>query len=394
MKILMFTWKSFGDSDITQAFESLGHTVTGVPFDKKNDDLRNDPKVVDRLADIVRQQNPDFVFTFNYFPVIAQACKKNDVKYVSWVYDSPVVLLYSYTIIYPTNYIFVFDSDTYLEFHDQGINTVYFLPMAANPDRLLAMRDWDTFGKSRWNNRTDIAFIGSMYTEKHDFYGRMTSISEYTRGYLEGIMAAQMQIYGANIVEKLLTQEVMDDMYKDLPMEPSADGVERKSWLFAQYVINRRITAIERENLLSAIGERYEYDLYTPDETLTLPGAVNHGPVDFYDMAPYVFKKAKININISLRSIVNGIPLRCFDIMGNGGLLFTNYQGDLEQFFVPGEDIVVFESKEDMLNKLDYYLDPDHEAERAQIAENGLEKIKQAHTYKHRAAQILDTIGV
>ena len=41
----------------------------------------------------------DFVFSFNYFPIISLACKKADMKYVAWVYDNPFVLLYSYTII-------------------------------------------------------------------------------------------------------------------------------------------------------------------------------------------------------------------------------------------------------------------------------------------------------
>lgn len=138
---------------------------------------------------------------------------------------------------------------------------------------------------------------------------------------------------------------------------------------------------------MTMAAKRYGLDLYTPDQTLKLPNCTNHGSVDYYDFAPYVFKKAKINLNISLRSILSGIPLRAFDIMGAGGFLLTNYQEDFLDFFVPGEDFVFYESKTDLLDKIGYYLD--HEAERAQIAENGLRKISADHTYVNRINEIL-----
>lgn len=389
----MYTWDSFG-SDIIEAFEKLGHTVDTAKYDRNEGNIRRDPSVQRKIQEKIKVSSPDIVFTFNYFPVIASACKEEDIKYVSWVYDCPVVLLYSYTVVFPTNYIFLFDSDTYLEFHNQGFTNFYYLPMAANPDRLLSMQDWDAFEKTKWNNQSDVAFIGSLYTEKHNFYERLSNITSYTRGYIEGIIEAQRQVYGYNFVESLLKPDIIEDMSKDLPLEPEADGVERKSWLFAQYVINRKITAIERQEMLSAIANTHSVDLYTPNEQIDIPGVYNHGPVDYYDYAPYVFKKAKVNLNISLRSIVNGIPLRCFDILGNGGFLFTNYQGDFEGLFTEGEDYVAFESMDDMIRKLDYYLNPVNEDERKAIAENGLARIREAHTYKHRIEEIMAIIAV
>lgn len=393
MKILMFTWKSFGDEDIIRAFRQLNHEVVTAPLDFGDIDLHQNEAAQARLESVIRREGPGAVFTFNYFPILASACKETDVPYLSWVYDSPVVLLYSYTVIFPTNHIFVFASDTYLEFHNQGIGTVHFLPMAADPDRLLEMaKDTTTFDASVWKNQCDVAFIGSLYTEKHTFYDRLTHISPYTRGYLEGLMAAQKQVYGLNFVEQNLTEEIMEDMKQDLPMEPDPAGVERKSWLYTHYVINRKLTSLERMEYLSAIGAEFGLDLYTPDKTLALPGCVNHGPVDYYDMAPFVFQRAKINLNISLRSIVNGIPLRCFDIMGNGGFLLTNYQGDFLEYFVPGEDFAYYESKEDLMNKIRYYLAPENQEERRAIAENGLLKIREAHTFVHRAKEMLDQL--
>ena len=388
MKILMMEWKSFGNEDIIAGFKELGHTVKTMPFSNK--ELHHNEEMEKNIVKEIQDFSPDFVFSFNYFPIISLACKKADIKYVSWVYDNPFVLLYSYTIIYPGNYVFIFDKELYMEFHKAGINTIYYMPLAANTKRLHSMetsKNYEMFKNSKWMNQTDIAFIGSLYTEKHQFYQRLEGISPYTRGYLEGIMASQKHVYGYNFIQELLTPDIIKDMSKVLPMEPDPTSVATKEFLFAQYVINRQITAMERTEMLTAIGQRYSFDLYTPDETLTLPGCINHGKVDYYDMAPYVFKTAKINLNITLRSIKSGIPLRAFDICGAGGFLLTNYQADFMDCYVPGEDFVYYESKEDLLSKIDYYLK--HEDERAAIAKNGFERTAANHTYKHRIEEMV-----
>ena len=388
MKILMPEWNSFGNADIIEAFKELGHDVKTIPFSKQ--EPRHDETVEKKIISEIKLYNPDFVFTFNYFPIISLACKSADIRYVSWLYDSPYVLLYSYTTVYPHNYIFVFDKELYMEFHNAGISTVHYLPLAANTKRLANMENLPSFQdflKSTWNNQTEIAFIGSLYHEKHQFYQRLQGISPFTRGYLEGIMSAQKHVYGYNFIQEALTPSIINDMQKALPMEPSSSGVESVEYLYAQYVINRHITSMERTELLTAIGTSYPFDLYTPDKEISLPGGINHGPVDYYDMAPYVMKKAKINLNITLRSIKSGIPLRAFDILGAGGFLLTNYQADFVDCYTPDEDFIAFESKEDLLNKISYYLN--HEDERKQIAQNGFIKTNRCHTYQHRIKEIL-----
>lgn len=385
MRILMLTWKSFGNEDIIAAFQQLGHQVTELPFSDKGE--RTDEELEQSLNVSINSVLPDFLFSFNYFPVAAITCKKAGIPYIAWVYDSPYVRLYHYSINYPTNYVFVFDKEQYLEFHRAGITTVHYLPMAANTERLCAMNDFTSFQKTPWQNRHEIAFVGSLYTEKHQFYQRMDKLSPYTQGYLEGLMAAQKQVYGYNFIQELLTPDIIRDMQHSLPMQPGADSVESVEYLFAQYVINRQITATERQELLTAVAAQYSLDLYTPDQSLQWKNCTNHGPVDYYEYAPYVFKQAKINLNISLRSILSGIPLRAFDIMGAGGFLLTNYQADFLDYFVPGEDFVFYESKKDLLDKIDYYLKND--SERVAIANNGLQKISADHTYKHRVKEIL-----
>lgn len=390
MKVLLLTWKSFGIEDIRDAFLELGHHVVELPYSDK--DEVSDKNAVSEFEKKVKDANADCIFSFNYFPLVAIACKNLGMPYISWIYDSPYVRLYHYSIAYPTNHVFVFDQSIFVEFCKAGINTVNYLPMAANTDRLSRMTDFSAFKRTEWFNKHEVAFIGSLYTEKHQFYERLTNIKSYTRGFLEGLMAAQMKVYGYNFIQDTLAAnpDILNDMRDSLPMTPSSDGVESIEYLFAQYVVNRQITAIERRKILTEVSERFGLDLYTPDRSLRLQGCTNHGPVDYYDFAPYVFKQAKINLNISLRSIISGMPLRAFDIMGAGGFLLTNFQSDFLDFFVPDEDYVYYDSQKDLMDKIDYYLS--HEEERAQIAKNGFQKICEQHTYKHRVEEMLSYI--
>ena len=119
---------------------------------------------------------------------------------------------------------------------------------------------------------------------------------------------------------------------------------------------------------------------------------INKGPIDFYDNMPYVFKCSKINLNITLRSIKSGIPLRCMDIMGAGGFLLTNYQADFLEYFTPDKDFVYYESIDDLIRKCDYYIK--HEDERKAIALNGYNKVKEFHNYKVRLNDIFKIAGL
>ena len=101
---------------------------------------------------------------------------------------------------------------------------------------------------------------------------------------------------------------------------------------------------------------------------------------------PYIFRNSRINLNITMRSIKSGIPLRGMDICAAGGFLLSNYQEDMYDIFVPGEDVVLYESQDDLLAKCRYYLT--HESERQQIAANGYGKVAEKCSYDVRLEEM------
>ncbi len=394
MKILFINVASFGNEDIIDAFRhlpddgTLSHAPEIALFSYENDGLRRDQKIEADLEATIKRERPDFAFSFNYYPIISTVCEKMGLRYVSWVYDSPHVSLYSSTLINKCNAVFVFDSAMYETFASQGIRTVHYLPMAVSSRRLAKVQsspaDVQKFG-------SDVSFVGSLYTEEHNFYDRMLpKLDPHTRGYLEGLMRAQMQVDGANFVEACLTDDIIKSLEWAYPMPINPDGVETARYLYAQYVLDRKITAMERQELLALIGTRHVVDLYTRDDKFQARGVRMRGTVDYYKQMPQIFRNTKVNLNITLRSITKGIPLRCFDIMGARGFLLSNFQEDFLQFFVPDEDYVFYDGRADLLAKVDYYLN--HDDERQRIIDNGYHKVMTDHTYDVRVRQILQTL--
>lgn len=387
MNLLIFEYKNIGIEDLCAALQHLGHSFKCITNDAIHDS--SNKEFEDLFDKEITSTNYDCVFTFNYFPIISNCCNRHHIPYISHVYDSPLVALYSYTIINPCNYCFLFDQSVYLDFKKENINTVYYMPLAVNVSRLDSMIP-DANCQETTFCSSDISFVGSMYNEKHNFFERMKDLSPYTQGYLNGMMQAQMKVYGYYFIEELLNKNIINEMKKSLPLTPNKYGVETEEWLFAYYVIARKIANLERTSLLRQVSDSFNTKIFTANPTPELPNIHNMGPVDYYNTMPYVFKLSDINLNISLRSIRTGIPLRCLDIMGAGGFLLSNYQSDFYEHFVPGEDLVLYDSENDLLQKCAYYLK--HDSERKQIAINGYNKVKEYHTYEIRLNQIFDIV--
>ena len=387
MKILFLDGPFFGKPDMIAAFERAGYEVSLFCHDKLRE--YNCKEFDDYFDRYVSEGNFSFAFSFNYFPSMSKGCNRNGLKYLAFVYDNPQVALYSCTLINPCNYVFLFDKATYLDFAKEGIETVYYLPLCANTGRLSGM---SLPASRRALLASDVSFVGALYNERHNFLDRMKDLDDYTKGYLDAIMNSQRKISGYFFIEELLTPDILAAMKKSLDYHTLPDGTESDAYIYANYFLARKITSTERQALLSAVSKRFDCKLYTHQATPDIPQITNMGAVDYYDVMPHVFKNSKINLNITLRSIRSGIPLRAFDIMGAGGFLLSNFQEDFLDYFIPGEDFDYYDGEEDLLCKIEYYLT--HEKERMEIAHNGFEKVRQSHTYERRVHTMLETAAI
>lgn len=388
MNLLFLKWDAYGTDYMLNEWKKAGYKCLIYEFPQKTENTRSSEELATKVAKTIIDNKIDIVFSFNYFPTVAIACKACRVKYVSWTYDSPYILLYSKTIEYDTNYAFIFDKAEYNNFRRLGIDTVFYLPMAAPID----VYDKKVMGeKEKRKYSADIAMIGSMYTEKKNhLFRHLENLDGYTMGYIDAVLESQKKVYGVDLIEKSLTPNIIKNMQKVCPMIASGDGLESIEWVFSKYFLARKLTAIERTEMLEALSINNKVTLYTHEQTPRLK-VDNKGAIDYYDESPYAIKGAKVNLNITLRSIISGIPLRAFDIMGNGGFLLTNYQEDFMDFFDPDKDFVYFESKEDLIDKAEFYLKND--SARMRIAESGYRRVKEEHKYSDRVNTIIKIIS-
>ena len=386
MNFLIYRYGSICEPDVMEALTGLGHEVTSIDIEMQNKqpDLS---LVIQLLGDTLTQHHFDAIFSINYYPLLASVCDIFKIRYICLTVDSPIMELYSDTICKPWNRLFLFDLEQYRTFQPKNPDCIFHLPLAVNMNRLDSFfsncKEADLLAHS-----SKISFVGSLYTEKCP-YDQLPQDGSYLNGYLSGIMEAQSKIYGYYFVPEVLPDEIVHEFVRLMPefyLPPDMATRDDRMTMALMY-LGPKITSMERTRLLQTLGERYPVDIYTKSDTSQLP-LRNHGTVKTHTEMPLVFAGSNINLNITAKSIRSGIPLRVFDVLGCGGFLLSNYQPELADYFTIGEDLDIYTSKEDLLEKVEYYLS--HEKEWKEIAANGQNKIRQCHTFHQRMAEMID----
>lgn len=386
MKLLFYRYGSICEPDIIEGFEELGHTVYQMTEEMQNKSLM--PQESIRLvSDSLFQHPVDFIFSINFFPFLSEVCNIFKIPYLCWTVDSPVMELYATSITNPWNRIFLFDRAQYDEFAPLNPGHIFHLPLAVN---IRQKQDAISHATDNMHAKysSDISFVGSLYTEKCPF-DRLENPPAYLSGFLNGIIEAQLRIYGGYIVEDLLTDEIVTSFKEHLPgfYQYPYDSYLTDKKTVAQLYIGNKISAVERMRIMDLLSRRFSVDLYTASDTSDLPYIHNRGLAKTLSEMPVIFHDSKINLNITSKAIRSGLPLRIFDILGCGGFVLTNFQTELPEYFIPGEDLVCYENLDDLSDKVEYYLN--HEKERQEIAENGFQKASSFHTYTIRLSQMI-----
>lgn len=414
MEILFYRYNSICEPDILQVFTNFGITVHVEDMEIYNKHV-TPRQCAEKVAEHILSHSLAFVFSINFFPTISYTCERLKVPYVCWSVDSPVPELFSNALKNSYNRIFLFDRAQYAFFSPVNPSCIHYLPLAANVKRweqtVLAMteEDYKTYG-------ADVSFVGSLYTEKcrydtllqmaplpdtasaqeemlhdvcSDIHPHGNPISLYTKGYVDGLMEAQLKIYGCNLIPDNLTDRVIQEIVAADPGFYQGEDIcgSADRYLVAHQYIGMKLAAVERERTLNRLAKHFHVTLYTRSDTSALSNVQCRGGVNTLTEMPKVFQASKINLNMTIRPIETGLSLRIWDVLGCGGFLLSNYQAEIPDYFEIGKDLETYESMEELEEKIQYYLT--HEEERMEIAISGYEKVAKHHTYEIRLAQML-----
>ena len=386
MNILFYRYGSICEPDIIASFKHLGFNITEDTREVYNKQLLPSD-CINGLAKLLKQNTYSFVFSINFFPSVSDVCNIWGIPYLCLIVDSPVLELFSTSLANPCNKVFLFDRQLYNDFHHINPDGIFHIPLATNVrDNYATAAMASSADRARFSS--DISFIGSLYSEKC-LYNQIT-LPEKMRGYVDGLIEAQLLVYGYNFIEECVTPELIEAFCKvrpELINFPDSMKVNTKA-VIAQHIISVKVAEQERLRYLKALSEHFNVDLYTGSDTYSMPLIHNRGFAKTNTEMPIIFHQSKINLNLTAKSIRSGLSLRIFDVLGCEGFLITNYQAELPEHFNIGEDLEAYTSLDDLMGKCEYYLS--HDKERREIAHNGFEKVKKYHTYDIRLTQMLE----
>ena len=386
MNILFYRYGSICEPDIIASFKHLGFNITEDTREVYNKQLLPSD-CIKGLNELLKQDTYSFIFSINFFPSVSDVCNIWGIPYLCLIVDSPVLELFSTSLANPCNKVFLFDRQLYNDFHHINPDGIFHIPLATNVrDNYATATMASAADRARFSS--DISFIGSLYSEKC-LYNQIT-LPEKMRGYVDGLIEAQLLVYGYNFIEECVTPELIEAFCKvrpELINFPDSMKVDTKA-VIAQHIISVKVAEQERLRYLKVLSEHFNVDLYTGSDTSSMPLIHNRGFAKTNTEMPIIFNQSKINLNLTAKSIRSGLSLRIFDVLGCEGFLITNYQAELPEHFNIGEDLEAYTSLDDLIGKCEYYLS--HDKERREIAHNGFEKVKKYHTYDIRLTQMLE----
>lgn len=431
MRLLLYSWHANNEQVLADNLTASGFEL--VIYDKPCKHYTRDLELASDMIPFIHAHNVQAVISFNYFPMLSMICNTCQIPYFAWVYDCPHFTLYAKQVMLPCNHIGIFDREMVKHLQETyQVPTVFHAPLAVDTgyfDKVIREAEGasvdDGVGnfteKALAKYACDVSFVGSLYTDEHNYYD-MLKMAEYgseaardsvtensnaASTNMDQLIERQCFDYHRDYLRSAVTPEecdtsVIKDKMEEQGLMLGEDYFANPEDILLAAVLEKKVTVEERRILMTEVAEKhfvqggfserhgqdsakqrnFSFRLYTGSDTKSVSAldSCNQGTVDYHTQMPLVFAASRINLNISLRSIHSGIPLRVLDIMACGGFVLSNWQPELAEYFTEGEEIALFESKEECMEKIAYYLS--HEEKRKEIAAAGKQKVQEMFSYK------------
>ncbi len=374
MNILYYTWEEVTKDDVVETLMSMGNTVEVVKYKLK--DYLSDSEFISLINAKLDESRFDYIFSTNYIPVISKLSFLRKIIYISWVFDCPHITLHSEMIYNPYNFVFHFDKLEVMKFANKGVKNIFHMPLGVNLNRVNKLLKKSMNIDSRLINN-EVAFMGTL--REDNFYDSIKYIPPYCKGYVDAIMRAQLKIWGCDLIEEAMKDEIVEEMLKYIDFNLEKELVMTYKELLLWFLWEKT-SNIERKEILQMLSDRFNLALYSSQNGKVIKGIEEKGILRYVDEMSLMFANTKINLNITHRGIQSGMSLRVLDVLVAGGFLITNYQPEIAEYFEDGKEVVMYQSREDLIHKVEYYLS--HEEERLSIAKAGKSKVEKEFSYE------------
>ncbi|MDE6844352.1 MAG: glycosyltransferase [Lachnospiraceae bacterium] len=392
MKILLVHGhrKQMVSDDILYALKKLGYEAE--EYQEVWATTVLDDNQIGELVSYIKENEIDFLISVYFVMNAAMAAYKADIRYISIIWDAPYVGIYNPLGRIDNVWISTFDRlerDRYLS---KGIRHVLYQPLSINRD-LVEQWGRDVQETLKGSYIHDISFVGRLY-DNNAYDDRVEMIPEVMRQYFNSIFdEAAFKWDGVNRVYGTTSDEIWKYIQLVSPKFKMVNRMDiEDARCFEMTCLVKKIANIERVAVLNVLAEEYSVAMYTDSKSAgtVLKNVELHLPVAPGKAAGRIYAGSKINLNISLKGMEGGTPLRIMDIMAAGGFVLSSYCVETAELFEEDREIVMFRTPEELKDKVDYYLS--HDMERKRIAEAGYKKVLACYTYENKLKQLMEWI--
>ena len=367
-RMLVLETEYFFDKSWLRAAESLGWKTATVRSAMTGGLTRDD---VAALFTTLAEFRPDFILASNFAGMdvgglFARFFEDARIPYVSWFTDTPRMILYGREM-YCSHYMVAATWErAYIpHFQKLGFEHVFFMPLATDPAL------FNTPPATEWER--PLSFVGSsMVQQVNEAWEKFTQTPEIVTAILKafenGIVTRENFING---IETVLPPEILQE--RD-------SSTLRNIELCLIYEATRRQRA-EMALRLNPLDLEVRGDANWRNIATRVGGAVG-----YYDhLAPYYHSTA-INVNNTSLQMRFAVNQRVFDCPAAGGFLISDNQEDLADFFDLETEVVVYDTLEELEDKVRFYRN--HPQERIAITTRARERVLAHHTHAHRLSAL------
>jgi spore maturation protein CgeB len=337
-----------------------------------------------RLKEILDGFRPDMVFSFNGDGVddkgdISGDFARRGIPYVTWFVDRPRVADIGQKYVKDASCIFVFDRVYVDTLKGCGFDRVFYLPLAANPDRF---RPMDGVGREG-----SVCFVGD--TD----YGKIQYLARNIDSMVQG---AHEKLYGA--VEAAIREQYVQagrDTWVIIEETFHGQGIETGGFpqLFRDILegfVEREASLRLRLDTVKAVRERHPVTVYGDTLWERVVGSGYKGMVNYFgDDVVEVYNRYAVHVNVSKFQLRWAINQRPFDISACGGFVLSDERQSLRELFEEDE-LITYRNLDELVELAGYYLE--NEAARRSLAAKARARVLKEHTYANRVARILQVV--
>lgn len=386
MKVFFAGSETMQIPNIPISLGKMGHEV--VLYEKSMEYVEEHEEEYESFGLFLQSQKPDVVISTIFFQIVAAYTHELGIKYAVYGMDSPHYA--AWVPEYPrldNVYLFHFDSREVERFRKCEYTNVTYLPLAAGVTWADTIH---TSGTDRKKFGSAVSFVGGLYGDNpfDTCAGRLPQpVQEHIWNQLEN---SAFLWDGKERLQEGVSEELLRICQTVTPELCNPGFTMEDDYYFRQWTLARKLSNIERTLLFEQVAGQYDFRLYTREKEVVPENIHRYPPVNAMTEQLKVFQSSGINLNITLRSIESGVPLRVFDILSVGGFVLTDYRKDAEELFREDEEIVMFRTPEEMMEKLAFYTT--HETEQKRIAKNGHRRARAEYSYERMLEEILQKI--